>query len=494
MKRRSFIQTGGLAATGLVLPVTSAMNLYGSVPTAVNPHTVKPVDNLKALVNPDMGWTMHYYSNVIENYGSKLEPSDTLDYFQGLSTVYLRVPWAFLELEEGKFNWELLDTPAQRWIEKGKKVAFRISAEESWMRYATPEWVVKAGAKGYDVKMGAGEIWEPVFDDPVFIEKVDNFLEAFARRYDNNPNVAFVDVGHFGLWGEGHTVLTTKIDYPFDVKKLHIDLYLKHFKHTLLCISDDFAGHNKPGDFFPITDYALSKGVTIRDDSIMVHKYPQHWHHAKMAHQFWPKLPVILEHQHYGASLRDDAWSHELFLKSVEDYHASYMSIHWWPDILYEENKEVIKKINLRMGYRLQLHEISWPGEITIGEPFTVVAKWGNAGVAPCYPGGFPCFTMKDEKGGIVAALVDEQFDFRYLQVGPSGSPPLQEFESVFTIGPAFEDQFKTFARVVQTGTCDMYISVGRRDGTPVFEMPYEESDGFNRYKIGSIVLIDRIS
>jgi len=491
MKRRTFIRAGGLAATSMALPLTPAMNLHGSVMPSSRLQTVNPVDNRKALVNPDMGWTMHYYSNVITNYGSRLEPSDTLDYFPGLSTVYLRVPWAFLELEEGKFNWELLDTPAQRWIEKGKKVAFRISAEESWMRYATPEWVVKAGAKGHNVKWGGGEIWEPVFDDPVFIEKVDKFLETFAKRYENNPNVAFVDVGHFGLWGEGHTVLTTGIDYSFEVKKLHIDLYLKHFRNTLLCISDDFAGHNRTGDFFPITDYALSRGVTIRDDSIMVHKYPQHWYHAEMAQQFWPKFPVILEHQHYGASLRDGAWSKELFLKSVEDYHASYMSIHWWPDVLYEENRDVIEKINLRMGYRLQLDTLSWPGEAVIGEPFSVKAKWGNAGVAPCYPGGFPCYTLKDDKGGIVTALVDEQFDFRYLQVGGPGSPPWQEFESAFTIGPAFKDPFKTFARVVQAGRFDLFVSVGLRDGTPVFELPYDGNDGFRRYKVGSMVLKD---
>ena len=49
--------------------------------------TVRPEDTGKALVNPDMGWTMHFYSNIPKNYGSKLEPSDTLDDFPGLSTV-----------------------------------------------------------------------------------------------------------------------------------------------------------------------------------------------------------------------------------------------------------------------------------------------------------------------------------------------------------------------------------------------------------------------
>ena len=77
--------------------------------------TVRPVDMGEALVNPGMGWTFHFYSNMIRNYGSRLEPSDTLDDWPGLSVIYLRVPWSFLEPEEGQFNWSLLDTPAQRW-------------------------------------------------------------------------------------------------------------------------------------------------------------------------------------------------------------------------------------------------------------------------------------------------------------------------------------------------------------------------------------------
>jgi len=86
-----------------------------------------------------MGWTMHFYSNIITNYGSKLKPSDTLDDFPGLSCVYLRVPWSFLEPRENKFNFSLLDTPAQRWVDKGKQIALRISSTESWMRWATPK-------------------------------------------------------------------------------------------------------------------------------------------------------------------------------------------------------------------------------------------------------------------------------------------------------------------------------------------------------------------
>ncbi len=80
--------------------------------------TVAPRDTGQALINPGMGWTMHFYSNVPRNYGSKLTPSDTLDDFPGVSTGYLRLPWAYLEPEEGQYNWAILDTPAQRWIAK----------------------------------------------------------------------------------------------------------------------------------------------------------------------------------------------------------------------------------------------------------------------------------------------------------------------------------------------------------------------------------------
>ena len=494
IKRREFVKEISMSAAG-VLVLGGANNAFAAKPTDGSQEliTVRPVDNAKALVNPDMGWMLYFYSNVISNYGSKLAPSDTMDDFPGLSSVFMRVPWSFIEMEEGKFNWELLDTPSQRWIDKGKKVAFLISASESWMRYATPEWVKKAGAKGYEWNWQNGDsLWEPDFGDPVFLQKVENFVAAMANRYDGNPNVAFVSVGHFGLWGEGHTLLSSHIDYSLEVLEKHIDIYCRHFKHTRLYISDDFAGHDKPGKRFPITDYAFAKGVSLKDDSILVDIPPRSWYHAEMAQLFWPSMPVVLEHQHYGMSLNDKAWSEDLLLKSIEDYHASYMSIHWWPREFLEANRDIIDKINLRMGYRIQLTSISWPKEVKLSENFKVAASWANTGVAPCYPGGFPCITLKDEKGGIISVLVDENFDMKDLKVAAPGNAPTREWESGFTIAPAFNDSAGVFFRTLLPGNYDLYVSVGKRDGTPVIELPYGDDDGHRRYKMGRIALLER--
>ena len=507
MDRRSLIKQVSVATAGLMIAPSEAKSrtIWSSVNESklTSPKVLSnfsPVDHGKALVNPGMGWTLHFYSNSYSNYGSRLKLSDTIEYFPGMSTVYLRLPWAYIEPEEGNFHWEILDTPAQRWIDKGKKVAFRITAQESNIMYATPEWVKKAGAKGYYWRNDT--LWEPDFNDPIFLSKLENFVSEMAKRYDNS-NVAFVDIGSFGLWGEGHTAHSTNIKYGLDVIKKHIDIHCKHFKNTLLCISDDFVGHDEPGDHFPISDYAFFKGVTLRDDSILVQNYglpmpswtqtdvPKPWFHAEMAQLFWPTLPVILEHEHYGLSVRRNAWEKELLLQSVEEYHASYMSIHWWPDELLKENRDVIEKINRRLGYRIQLKEITWPDKVKLGSPFTITSIWANAGVAPCYHGGFPCFSLKDSEGGIVSVLVCKNFDVKNLQVGKPLNAPSLKNDSTFTIASILNDPNRSLFRSVAPGEYNLFVSVGKLDGTPELELPYEGNDGYKRYKLGKIELLD---
>ena len=423
-----------------------------------------------------MGWKLNYYSNILSNYGSKLAPSDTLDDFPGLSCIYLRLPWAYIEPEEGRFDWSVVDAPAQRWIDKGLEVAFRFSVSESWMRYATPKWVEDAGAKGYNFTVGKGvdengPFWEPDYADPIFLEKHDTFLAAAAERYDGNPNVAFIDVGSFGVWGEGHTFASTRLQYPAEVVKRHIDLYAKHFNKTLLAANDDFAFQ---GD--ETIQYALEKGMTLRDDSVLVQPPPKSYFHAEMAQAFWPKLPVILEHEHYQSSIGRGAWHRDIFLRAIEEYHASYMCIHWFPREFLEKERDLIDKVNMRLGYRLQLREASWPTKVSRGGRVRFSSTWANAGVAPCYPGGFVALTLKDARGGIVAVFVNESFDVRGLDVGPPNEAPTKTVESSHCFAPN-----------MPAGTFDIFVSVGARDGAPKIALPLPEADGHRRYKLGRI-------
>ncbi len=441
--------------------------------------TVRPADNDAALDNPGMGWVFHFYDNHVKNYGSQLAPSDTVDDFPGLTVVYLRLPWSLVEPEEGRFNWSVVDTPAQRWIARGKQVAFRFTCCESFMRYATPEWVAKAGAKGHNFKPGKGAtddgpFWEPDYDDPVFLEKLDHFLAAAAARYDGNPEVAFVDVGSFGVWGEGHTHSSSKLPFSAATVRRHVDLYCKHFKRTLLAANDDLANQGRGQEAI---DDARAHGLTLRDDSILVQGGKHAYFSAAMAQAFWPATPVILESEHYGGSRDRGHWKDgSLYLQAVEDYHASYVSIHWWPREFLAGNRELVARINRRLGYRLQLAEASWPRQLQVESRFRFSARWRNAGVAPCYGGGWPALTLKDAKGGIAGVFVDGKFDARALPVGAPDKVEAHAEEAEFTL------PFN-----LRAGPYDVFISVGTRTGTPKIALPLPDGDGARRYRLGAL-------
>jgi hypothetical protein len=114
------------------------------------------------------------------------------------------------------------------------------------------------------------------------------------------------------------------------------------------------------------------------------------------------------------------------------------------------------------------------------------MSTWANAGVAPCYPGGFIAFTLKDEEGGIVAAFCDESFNVRNLAISPSGNAPTENVSSTFAVA------LKTYGFAPNTppGKYDLYVSVGTRDGTPLIALPHENDDGHRRYKLGTIELL----
>jgi len=443
--------------------------------------TLRPIDTGAVLVNPDMGWVFHYYDNVPSNYGSRLEPSDTLDDFPGLSTIYLRIPWSYVEPSEGQFNWSVVDTPAQRWIAKGKRVAFRFSCSESWTRYATPRWVHEAGAKGHEFRPGQGvtedgPFWEPDYNDPVFLDKLDRFLAATAARYDGDPTVDFIDVGSFGVWGEGHTYSSTGLPYDAETVIRHIDLHRKHFTHTLLAANDDFRLQDRG---LGAIDYARDAGLALRDDSILVQGGDNAYFSAELARGFWQSAPVILESEHYGGSRDRGNWKDgSQYLQAVEEYHASYVSIHWWPREFLAENTQLVAKINQRLGYRLQLAEAAWAPSTDLREPIRWRATWRNAGVAPCYPGGYPCLTLRDEQGGICGVFVDESFDMRRLPVAAPGEAEGIVQEATFAL--PFQ---------LQGGTYELYVSVGTRQGTPTIALPLPGDDGQRRYKLGELAI-----
>ncbi len=372
-------------------------------------------DDSIALENPHKGWYHHYPDNHINKYIIR-QDSDLLD-FPGMDHLYIRLAWAYLEPAEGRFDWDIIDSIIDKWTNYGLKIAFRISCKETStdrieQQFATPKWVMEAGAKGgyyrSGKQTGPDGPWEPVFDDPVFLEKLENFLKAFAARYDGKSWLRYVDIGSIGDWGEGHTHSGSRLEYGFEPRKLHIDLHLKYFKKTQLVISDDYVysiGDLQDRD--RLHRYILSKGISYRDDSPLVNGYVQGYAdtYTVRSPEFFKdaylKTPTVFELEHYGAVKRNGNWivqegsslakyakgktGPDFFRGALDLLHATYIGYHGDAHEWLTDNPELTKELLNRCGYWFFPHQVDVPDVLRIGNANPIQMTWENRGVAPAY-------------------------------------------------------------------------------------------------------------
>ena len=354
-------------------------------------------DSTRVCNNPHKGWCIHYYDNSISNYGNRLRNDDSLQDFPGLNDIYLRLAWSYLEPEEGVYKWELIDSIINRWVKWGHTISFRITCKETEIVFATPEWVSKAGARGEFIKHNdlVLKAWAPDYGDPVFLDKLEHFHNAFAARYDGRPWIEYIDIGSIGEWGEGHTAFSGWKDVPADVVKKHIDLYKRCYKKSILILSDDYIGQrdSDDGSDYEIYRYALARGLGFRDDSGNVEWYkklgfgPSCIRSPEIFNKVYKSIPVVLESDHYGDALENGMWGNGSgFEKAVHETHATILGFHYYPREWLKDNYQYACRLANLCGYWYFPKFAMMPDTLRKDSNHNYIRiTWENHGVAPAY-------------------------------------------------------------------------------------------------------------
>jgi hypothetical protein len=352
-----------------------------------------PAANSEMLINPGQGWVL---------YGTpKNQTAKTLAY---ASVGYTRYNWSDVEPQEGVYNWSLIDNDLNSWTALGKKFAFGVMNANSSTptnKYVTPKWVFKDGAVAvkswaYDnILLRKGVQYIPVWDNPIFLRKVQDFVTALAQRYDENPNIAFIDIRSYGNWGvqDVNGLPRSVLLSPKGVQE-HIQIYRNAFKHTqLIC---PWGSPLYKGTY----TWAASQHVGLRRDGIMVESNGSELLLA------YGKAPIVFEfYSTYQWLKLKKYWGDAKLLADVAAGRPSYINLGQWGDdaeVMLAQQAKLVQQVTSMMGYHFVLSSATIPNTITNRQANTISFLWKNQGVSYLYQPASVAVALLDNTNHLV--------------------------------------------------------------------------------------------
>ena len=237
--------------------------------------TVRPPDNGAELTNPGMGWVFHYYDNIPAQYGSKLAPFDTLDGWPSLSVIYLRIPWSYIEPEEGhvrlvgpRYARPAMDCQGEagRLPHHGERILDPMGHAEMGPRTPGPRATISSRARVSKRADRSGSRTSTIL---YFFASSTVSWRRWPLGTTATPRWRSSTSARWASGAKGtHGRALNGRSLPATVKR-HIDLHKKHFHRTLLVANDDMGGPQATGPS-EVMQYAVEQGLTLRDDSILV--------------------------------------------------------------------------------------------------------------------------------------------------------------------------------------------------------------------------------
>lgn len=417
------------------------------------PGVYYPKENFEVLNNPYMGWVAWSRDVPKKPVG---EP-----YAQPHHLVYAGITWKELEPVKGEFDWAGIESKYQfdYWAGLGKRINLRIVLDLPTTdpdHMDIPDWLYEELADA-ETESGAGKRYEttevgsgfaPNYNSPVLIAEHERMIRALAERYDDDPRIAFIQIGSLGHWGEFH-------NYPegpsgkfpnVRVSDQYVQHYLDHFHHKLLGMRKPFpiAADNRMGLFNDVfgdkgstqswLDWTLNGwsdiGLYLDPDQDAARmqaasSMPDFWKTNFSGGEFTSGNPLLsLNDNTFMESLAQARASHTSWLgpSSPADYRVGVNGV-------TQEVQENMDTLLKTMGYRFVLESVKHRATASRGTNASLSTHWNNKGVAPFYMNWPVAVALADDDGQLVPSTitVSPNTDIRrWLPGGSDAALPLR--------------------------------------------------------------------
>lgn len=348
----------------------------------------------KPLYNPLKGWAAS-------------SGNTSMDYPASMAFVLIR--WSELETEEGVFRFEELEKEKNMdfWREQGARFIIRLVCDypgsESHMDI--PEWLYeKTGQDGqwYDNSYGKG--YSPNYGNPVFRGEHERMLKAVGEHYREDEQVAVVQLGSLGHWGEWHVNHGAGIR-PFPSESItnqYVEQYRAAFPGKLLMLrrpyaigetcqmglyNDSFGDVESHEEWLSWIEDGYFSGQTKENLAGM----PGFWTYGISGGEFASGVDM---ETYFGSRFSQ---VYELMQKS----HTSFLGPQCPREALSRTAGEHVNQLCRDMGYCFALKTCTVQN-LGKNQNFELIIQGENLGVAPFYFDWPVEITMRDEAGAEV--------------------------------------------------------------------------------------------
>ncbi len=230
--------------------------------------------------------------------------------------------------------------------------------------------------------------------DPSFQERVEKLVAKLGEAWDDDPRVAYIEMGLIGEWGEHHDPNITTYWNPHlqpnhvanrtwipGIEKTLGDAFRKAFKNKKVMIR--YAYDFKDYEFGVYWDSWAIDEEDVRGYGEMK-KLGDRWKTQVIGGEVtwnwgslnkYPTLEKVLENDRDRKKIIDQ----------IRELHGNHLGGVTWANFNDQTFFANVSNVQKALGYRFMINEFKYPVRIDSGEPFEVSFKVTNTGSSPFY-------------------------------------------------------------------------------------------------------------
>lgn len=230
--------------------------------------------------------------------------------------------------------------------------------------------------------------------DPNFKNRVKVLVEKLGQAWDNDPRVAYIEMGIIGEWGEHHDPDITTYWAPHDepihvdnrtwipgIEKVLGDAFTAAFKNKKVMVR--YAYEFKDYSYGIYWDsFAMPEEQKRGYEEMM--KLGDRWKTQPMGGEITWNWGGLGKFKSFEQVVGDNS-TQKTVVEQIRNLHINHLGgITWanFKDPSFIPNAEIIQKA---MGYRFVMSQFSYPTNIKYNESFNVSFKVKNTGSTPFY-------------------------------------------------------------------------------------------------------------